>query len=172
MIGIHERRLNRLRASLGLEGASATTRLHSIGILEGKALLFETIKPVNGGSVEIQSTLLIDDDWNAVAFILAIGLVVVVVVKVQRVVEAAAATASDANSENHGLIEIMFSAETLYFYSCALGKLNCHLGINPFTRVVESGNVFIEGEEVPPNDDVISYSPVWNCGKSQNAHDS
>ena len=67
---------------LGLEGASTTTAFHCVGILESEALLLKAVVPINGCTVEIQSTLFINNNSHAVTVVLAVSILVEAVVEV------------------------------------------------------------------------------------------
>lgn len=58
--------------TLGLETASATAAFNRIRIFERESLLFEALKPIDGGSVQVQSTFLVNDDGNAVTLIFTV----------------------------------------------------------------------------------------------------
>ena len=70
--------------ALGLERTAAAAGLHGVRILKGESLFLETFVPVDGRSIKIQSTFLIDDDGNAVAVIFRVGLFVERVVESSR----------------------------------------------------------------------------------------
>ena len=112
--------------SLCLERTAATAALHGIRILECEALLFQTFVPVDSGSVEIQGTLLVDNDGNAVALVLRVCLVIKGVVKVQGVAEATAATCSNADSQYHVVTEIVLFLEPLDLFRCSFAQFDCH----------------------------------------------
>ncbi len=59
-------------AWLRLEGRTATAGLDRVGVLESEALLLEAMEIVDGGAVEIQSTLLVDYHSHAMMVVLAI----------------------------------------------------------------------------------------------------
>lgn len=99
--------------ALRLEGASAAAGLDGVGILKSKALLFQAFMPIDGGPVEIKRAFLVDDHRDAVAFELRIRLFVVAFVKIQRVVESAATTARDPDSQHHRIIEIVLLAKPI-----------------------------------------------------------
>lgn len=122
---------------LCLERAAATATLRCIRILECEALLFQTLVPVDSGSVEVQGTLLVDNDGNAVTLVLGVGLIVKGVVKIQGVAEATAATCGNADSQYHVVTEVVLFLEPLDLFRCSFAQFDCHLLYYPssWTRI-------------------------------------
>ncbi len=129
-------------AALGLEGTSATAALDGVRVLEGEPLLFEAFVPINGGSIEVQGTLFINDDGDAVMLVTSIGFLVVAVVKIQCVAESAAATCRDADPQYHVFTEIVFGLKPLDFFCGSFGQFDCHRSIQPFV-LDEFGEMYV-----------------------------
>ena len=77
----------------------------AFGLLNVKPCFFQTVVPVDFGAIEVQSRLFVDDHVDAVAVVLAVRFVVETVVKIQRVAKSAAATAGDADTEQHRVVK-------------------------------------------------------------------
>ncbi len=106
---------------LRLERTAAAAGFHGVGVLERKALLFETFVPVDGRSVQVQSTFLIDHDGDAVRFKLAVRFLIETVIEIQRVVQTAAATTGDTDPQQHRIFKIVLLLEPSDFLSRPLG---------------------------------------------------
>ena len=76
----------------------------------------------------------VDNDGDAVALVFAVGLLVEAFVEVQRVIETAATTSGDTDSQHHVVAEVMFFLKPLDFLSGSLGQFNCHGWMNLFIR--------------------------------------
>ena len=82
--------------------------------------------PVERCSFQIQSTLLVDDDIDAVTINLAIGRVVKLIVGLERIAETTAAAGRDADAQKHGLIKLLFLPNAANFVCRFFGNGNRH----------------------------------------------
>ena len=75
----------------------------------------DAVVKIDGGAVQIQGTLTVDDNRHAVAFEFRITLFVVGLIESQRIAETAAAPAGHANSELNAFFVVLFLHNLLYF---------------------------------------------------------
>ena len=124
------------QAGCGLRGerATASAALNGVWIVEGEALLFEAVEPIDGCTIEVQRALLVDHNGNTVMFVLAVGSLVKFVVEAKRVIEAAATAAGDADTKEHAVRKLLFITELLDLGSGAFGENNCH-GVCPLETI-------------------------------------
>ena len=83
--------------------------------------------PIECRSFQIKSTLLIDHDIDAVAVNLTVGRVVKLIVGLERIAETTASSGRDADSQKHGLIELLFLPNSTNFACRLFGNRNRHL---------------------------------------------
>ena len=108
-------------AGLCLKRTSATTALDGIRVLESEALFFKRVVPIDGGAIEVQGALFINDNRHAMTIVFGVGRLVEAVIEIQCVAETAATTCGNADSQQHFITEIMFGLEPANLFSRSFG---------------------------------------------------
>ena len=95
--------------NLRLEGATATAGLHSVWIVEGKALFFKALIPIDLQTVQIQCALLVHNYSDTVLFVTAVFGIVEIFIECDRIAFSVRITAmglylsSNQNSIENGI---------------------------------------------------------------------
>jgi len=100
---------------LGLERTAATARFYGLWVVERESPFFDAFVEIDGGAVQVEGTLLIDNDCHSMVFVLGVDLFVELGVKAQRVTKPAAASAGNAYSQNSPLLELLVFNNSLHF---------------------------------------------------------
>lgn len=118
---------------LRLKRATATAGLNCVRVLESEALLFDTVVPINRCAVQVERTLLVDDDGNAMMLVSRICSLIEFVVERKRVVEAAASAACYADAEKHFVSELVLFTKLLDLIGRIFAENHCHRGY-PYSK--------------------------------------
>src|SRR5262245_57889327 len=111
---------------LGLERAAAAAGLHCVRIVELEATGFEAFIEVDGGAIEVQGALLVDDDGHAMVLVLGIDFLVIGLVETKGIGKAAAAAARDADPQDHIGLDFLIGNDPLDFIGCFFGEDDAH----------------------------------------------
>ncbi len=69
------------------------------GILKTEALAIDALMPIDSGAIQVQGTLLVDDDVHAVLLVYRVFFFIILVVESQRIAESAATASHQADAQ-------------------------------------------------------------------------